>query len=260
MTHKLFTSSISHLLAGTALLFCSATTQAKGLFDTDPADGGLYLSGFVGAGFPNDANFSGQQDPALGSPGTAGAAADISASFDNDVYFGGAVGYRLPYKFLTYLQPRVELEVSYLDTDVDGGAFNDGDQIFGGSQESLYIFVNSFTDIIWSEDQAIIPYFGGGIGIGVIDNDITYFPNNGIAAAPTFGVQGQDTGLASHTTLGVSIPVNDKLEVYGEGRYLLTLDVDDERRFIGGGGEIFNADVDDNLDGFSLTLGLRFKF
>lgn len=260
MTSRLPKSRLAQLAAGTALVLCGAGVQAKGLFDTDPAEGGFYLSGFVGAGFANDASFNGTQDPAAGSPGIAGAPADIDADFDTDVYFGGAVGYRFPYKFLTYFQPRLELEISYLDADVDGGSFNGGDQIFGGSQESLFILGNSFTEIIWSENQAVIPYIGGGIGVGIIDNNITYFPNNGIATSPTFVAQGSDTGLATHTTIGVTIPVNEQFEVYGEGRYLLTLNVDAERTFVGDGGETFNADVDDDPDAFSLTVGLRWRF
>lgn len=248
------------LITGLILAMSATTAQAKGLFDTDPAEGGFYVSGFVGAGFQNDADFGGTQDPAAGSPGLAGADADVEASFDTDVYFGGAIGYRLPYKFLTYFQPRLELEVSYLDAGVDGGSFNGGDQIFGGGQESLFILGNSLTEIRWSDNQAVVPYIGGGIGVGIIDNNLTYFPNNGVATSPTFAVQGRSTGLATHTTIGVSIPVNEQLEVYGEGRYLLTLDIDGERTFVGGGGQIFNADVDDDPDAFSLTVGLRYRF
>ena len=250
----------SRLLAIAALILCATGAQAKGLFDTDPAEGGFYVSGFIGAGFANDTDFDGTQDPALGSPGLAGAPANVEAEFDTDAYFGGAIGYRLPYKFLTYFQPRLELEISYLDADVDGGAFNNGDQIFGGSQESLFILGNSFTDIIWSENQVIIPYIGGGIGVGIIDNNINYFPNNGIATAPTFAVQGRDTGLATHTTIGVTVPITEQFEVYGEGRYLLTLNIDDERTFVGDGGETFNANVDDDPDAFSLTVGMRWRF
>jgi len=248
------------LALGGVILFCVANAHAKGLFNTDPAEGGFYVSGFAGAGFPNDVRFKGTQNPAVGSPGLAGSPAEIKAGFDTDVYFGGALGYRLPYKFLTYFQPRLELEVSYLDAGVDGGSFNAGDQTFAGSQESLFILGNSLTEIVWSEDQAIIPYFGGGIGVGIIDTTIRYFPNNGIATSPTFAAKGRDTGLTTHTTLGVSIPVNDKFEIYGEGRYLLTLGVDAERTFIGDGGATFNADVDDDADAFSLTLGLRWRF
>lgn len=260
MTSNFPVIRLSQLTAGAVLLLCVANAHAKGLFDTDPAEGGFYVSGFIGAGFPNDASFDGTQDPAAGSPGLAGTPAEIDADFDNDVYFGGAVGYRLPYKFWTYFQPRLELEISYLDVDVDGGAFNGGDQTFGGSQESLFILGNSFTEIIWSENQAIIPYIGGGIGVGIIDNNILYFPNNGVATAPTFAVEGSDTGLATHTTIGVTVPVNEQLEFYGEGRYLLTLNVDADRTFIGDGGETFNARVDDDPDAFSLTVGLRWRF
>lgn len=250
----------SAFVFGSVLVFGTAGAGAAGLFDTDPAEGGFYVSGVVGAGFKGDADFDGIQNPAVGSPGLAGAPANVEADFDTDVYFGGAVGYRLPFKFLTYFQPRLELEVSYLDSDVQSGSFNGGDQVFGGSQESLFILGNSLTEIRWSEDQAFVPYIGGGIGVGFIDNSINYFPNNGVATAPTFAVQGDDTAFTSHTTIGVSVPINEQLEVYGEGRYILSFNTDDERTFVGDGGETFNADISDDPDAFSVSLGLRWTF
>ena len=51
--------------------FLESTAHA-GLFDFDPAEGGLYVSGFVGGSFPSDADFEGTQDPADGVPGTEG--------------------------------------------------------------------------------------------------------------------------------------------------------------------------------------------
>ena len=260
MMNRLPKTRLVQLAAGAALLMAGNHVQAKGIFDTDPAEGGFYVSGFVGAGFLGDADFDGTQDPAPGSPGVVGAPANVDVDFDTDVYFGGAVGYRLPYRFLTYVQPSLELEISYIDADVGSGSTNGGDQSFGGSQERLFIFVNSLAEIIWSEDQAFIPYIGGGLGAGFIDSSIEYFPNNGVATSPTFAVQGTDTGVTSHTMLGVRIPVNEQFEIYGEGRYVLSLNIDADRRFVGDGGETFNARVNDDLDAFTLTAGLRWKF
>jgi len=85
----------------------------------------------------------------------AGAPAEIDANLDSDVYFGGAIGGRLPFKFLKTFQPRFELEVSHFDSDVSSGEFNGGDQSFSGNQSQTFIFINSFNEIRWKDNQII---------------------------------------------------------------------------------------------------------
>jgi len=214
------------LLAATTAFGVSTTAQA-GLFDFDPAEGGAYVGGFVGIAFPGDADFDGTQAPAVGVPGAAGAPAEIQADFDSDVYYGGAVGVRLPFKYWKYFQPRVELEISHYESDVSSGNFNGGNQTFGGEQSATFFLINNASDIIWSDDQRIVPYFGGGIGIGDFDTNIQYFPNNGVATAPTFAVQDSDSGFATISTLGATFKATDQFDVYVEGRYLKTYGIDD---------------------------------
>ncbi|MEO1476405.1 MAG: hypothetical protein AAFS13_08475 [Pseudomonadota bacterium] len=227
---------------------------------SSPADDRFYIAGFVGGAFPGDADFEGVQAPDPGSPGAAGDPANVEIEFDNDIFFGGAIGYQLPFQFFEVIHPRIELEVSYFEADVEAGAFNGGDQIFGGDQSTLFVFFNQYGDFKFRDNQLLIPYFGGGIGIGIIDSNVLYFPNNGVATEPTFGVLGEDTGFAGHTAIGLTFKATDALEVYGEGRYYNIFGVDLERRFVGGGADIFNADVDDRLDGFNVTAGMRFRF
>jgi len=229
-----------------------------GIFDTDPAKGGFYVSGFVGGGFPSDASFNGVQAPETGVPGAAGAPADIDADIGSDVFYGASAGAKLPFKYWKYFQPRLELEVSYLENDVEGGSFNGGNQNFSGFQSTLFITLNNYSDIIWKEDQKIIPYFGGGLGAGVVDSGILYGP--AAATAPTFGVIGEDTGLATISALGVTAKVTDQIDIYTEGRYYKIYGIDAERRFIAGDNDGFSADVDDDPSGFTLTVGTRFNF
>lgn len=243
-----------------ALAFALAVPAAAQLPGSSPAEPGAYVSGFVGGGFPGDADFEGIQAPEAGSPGLAGDPANVSVEFDSDIYFGGAVGYQMPFQFFNLIHPRIELEVSYVEAGVDGGSFNGGNQTFSGDQSALFVFFNQYGDLKWRDDQIIIPYFGGGLGIGIVDTNVQYFPNNGIATAPTFGVFGEDTGLAGHSAIGVTFKASDRLEVYGEGRYYNIFGVDAERRFIAGGADSFNADVDDRLDGFTASAGARFRF
>jgi len=218
---------LSLALAFTAPLLVS--TAHAGLFDFDPAKGGVYASGFIGE---------------AGVPGALGAPADIDANIGSDAFYGASLGAKLPFKYWKYFQPRLEVEVSYLENDVEGGSFNGGNQNFEGFQSTLFV--------------KIIPYFGGGIGAGVVDSGILYAPAT--ASAPTFGVIGEDTGLATISALGVTAKMTDKFDIYTEGRYYKIYGVDAERRFIAGGNDGFSAAVDDDPSGFTLTVGTRLHF
>ena len=233
--------------------------SAQGLFTFGEAEGGAYVSGFLGAGFPSDAAFRGVQNPEAGAPGVVGAPANVDVSFDTGAVFGGAVGYQLPMTYWRYFHPRLELEASYLaETDVSDGAFNGGDQTFGGSQETLFILINNYSDIRWSPDQMIVPYVGGGLGLGRVDANIPYAPAG--AGAPTFTVVGDDTGLATTFAGGVTVDVPGAAELFGEARYYQVHGVELERRFIADGADLFNASVEDDLSGVTLTAGARWRF
>lgn len=246
-------------LAAIPALLMAPTAQA-GIFDFDPAEGGVYVSGFIGTSNPSDTDFEGTQAPAAGVPGAAGADANIVAKLDGATYFGGAIGARLPFKYWKYFQPRLEAEISYSDHDVSGGSFNGGNQTFSGSQSITYYLINNTSDIIWKDNQKVVPYFGGGIGIADFNTDIQYFPNNGTATSPTFAVQGSDSGFATVSAIGATLKTSDKLDFYVEGRYIKTYGIDAERTFIANGASGFNAEVDDDPDGFSLTVGTRLNF
>jgi len=125
-------------LVAVAMAFGASSTAHAGLFDFDPAEGNIYLSAFGGIAIPFDSDFEGVQDPAAGVGGVAGAEANVEAEFSNDVYVGGAIGARLPFKYWKYFQPRVELEISHYEANVNGGSFNGGDQSFSGDQSATY--------------------------------------------------------------------------------------------------------------------------
>jgi hypothetical protein len=250
-----FLFAISTSVLGLALLPASAHA---GIFDTDPAEGGVYVSGFVGISLPSELNFEGIQAPETGSPGAAGAPANVRADLDNDVYFGGAVGARLPFKYWKYFQPRLELELSYTDNSVSEGSFNGGTQTFSGDQSVLFGFLNSSSDIIWEDDQKIVPFIGGGLGFADVDSNILYA--GGGATSPNFGVIGSSSNFVTHSSAGLTFKATQKNDLFLEARYYTIYDVDQERRFIADGADIFNADVDDNVSGFTLTVGTRFNF
>ena len=253
--------SILTSVAALAVFAALAPASHAGIFDKTPTDGeATYVSGFIGGAFPSNSNFEGVQNPAAGVPGTAGANANVSADLDSDVYYGAAIGKRLPFKFLNVFQPRLELEYSRYEADVSSGNFNGGNQTFGGDQSQTFILLNSYNDIRWKADQRIVPYFGGGIGFGIVDSNINYFPNNGVATAPTFAAQGKDTGFATVSAAGMTLNATDKFDVYVEGRYFKTYGIDSERRFIANENSGFSANLDDDPDGLTVSVGTRFKF
>lgn len=253
---KMFKAAI---LAAITAFGVSSSAQA-GIFDLDPAKGGFFASGFVGISLPGDADFDGIQAPAAGVPGVAGAPASIQAGLDSDIYFGGSVGARLPFKYWKYFQTRIELEISRAESDVSDGNFNGGNQTFSGEQAVTYFLINNSSEVTWRSNQRIVPYFGGGIGIADFDTDIQYFPNNGVATSPTFAVQSSDIGLATVSTIGANLKATDRFDIFVEGRYFKTYFVDAERTFIAGGASGFSSDVDDSPDGFTFTVGTRLNF
>lgn len=268
--HMLRQSGITLAAVG----LCIGPASADGFFGTverafnmEPAEDGWYVSAFVGAGFLGDDTFEGIQDPDPGIPSPAGNVAGVPAivelDFNPDVFFGGSIGYKLPFTYLDYFHPRLELEVSYTDADVDeGGFFNDagiaGGQTFSGDQEILFIFLNNHSDIRWRNDQKIVPYFGSGLGLGIVKTSISYFPPT--APGPVFEVDGDDVAFATNLNIGVTWEATERVEFYTESRYFTLYNVQADRNFIGGGAEIFNADLDDNVKGVTVKAGMRFNF
>ncbi len=221
---------------------------------------GFYLSASAAAEFLNDSDFTGTQNPAAGVPGVAGAPANVNVEYDTGFAVRGAVGYQFKNGLIPFLKPRVEVEVSYAEADVDGGAFNGGNQTFGGSVNRFTATAALYNDIVWSPNQKVIPYFGSGIGIGVVDADINYFPNNGVATAPTFEVDGKPTGLLTFNAIGATVKASKRFDIFAEGRYTKVYRRDFTRSFVGGGGNGFNANLRDDTESFGVGLGVRAKF
>lgn len=249
------------LLLSLSLTFASPAAFAGGLFSFDPAQPGFYVSGFGGGAFLNNGSFTGVSAPVAGIPGPTGVAGvplTVDVDYETGYTFGGSVGYKLPFKYWSVFQPRLEIEVSYLESDVSDGSFNGGNQTFQGSQDAVFIYLNNYSDIKFSEDQRLIPYIGGGLGVAFVNSDVGYF--GGAATAPTFAVTGDDTAFASHAALGVSYELTNSVDLYTEGRYFRVYGANLERTFVGGGANLFNGEVDDDLQGFNVSAGVRLRF
>ncbi|GAB5487083.1 MAG: hypothetical protein Pars2KO_06530 [Parasphingorhabdus sp.] len=240
-------------LAGGLLMSVPALAQSE-------REEGFYLSASGGAEFFNDSDFVGTQNPDAGVPGVAGAPANVSVDYDTGFAIKGAIGYQFKEGLISFLKPRAELEVSYTEADVGGGSFNGGNQSFSGDINRLTVTGALYNDIVWSPNQKVIPYFGSGIGIGVVDTNINYFPNNGVATAPTFGVRGDPTGLVTFSAIGATAKVSKNFDIFAEGRYTKVYRRDFERRFIAGGNDGFSADLRDDTESFGVGIGLRTRF
>ena len=256
-TRFLFAGALSLTVA----LGLSGPAAAGGLFDFDPAEGSFYISGYGGLVFPSDSTFAGVSDPVAGVPGPTGAAGvplNAELNYGTEFNFGGAVGASLPFRYWKYFQPRLEIEVGYVEFDVTDGSFNGGDQNFSGDQEALSILFNNYTDIIFSENQRFTPYIGGGIGVAFVDSFADYSP----AANPAivFSVNGEDTALTGHFAIGATFDLTDQIEIFSEARYYRIQDVALERSFTGGGDNLFVGAVEDNLEGIAINGGLRLRF
>lgn len=249
------------LLLAASVAALASTATAQGLFSFDPAEGGFFISGHVGAAFPDDAEYKGSQNPDAGVPGTPGGPAILDVEFDNAVQFGGSVGYQLPFTYWTYFHPRLELEISHFEADVDGGSLNGGNQVFGGDQSTTSYLLTNYSDIVWSADQRIVPFIGGGIGFSNIDSDTVYTGNPAPGAPPTFAISGDDDAFTTTFGGGLTYRATNTFEIYAEARMTTLYDVGLERRFIANGADGFSANVEDNnIYNGALLLGSRIRF
>lgn len=249
------------LFAALGVFSVSVSAQAEGLFNFEPAESDFYIAGFGGASFVSGSLFTGTSDPVAGVPGptgTAGTPLNVDVDYDTGFTIGGAVGYQLPFTYWNIFHPRVEVEVSYIDNGVSAGSFNGGTQTFEGDQSAVLVYFNNYTDLKFSEDQRFVPYVGGGLGAAFLDANIGYFP--GTATAPVFAVEGSDTAFVTHGALGATFKLTDNLDFYSEGRYFRVYGANFDRNFIGGGGNLFSGEVDDDVTGFTVTTGVRLRF
>ncbi len=242
-----------------AITVLGAPAMAQSV-DADAPKGGPYVSLQAGVTSPSDETFTGVQDPQGASPGAAGAPAAVDVGFDEGFIGTAAVGYRLPRRVFGLFQPSVEVEYSYAESDVSSGSFNGGNQIFGGDTEVHTVSLNYQSDIIWSDNQKLVPFWGGGIGIADVSSNVNYFPDNGVATAPTFAVTDGGTGLSLQSNIGLQYELSDQLSLQSRVRYQRISGLEFERTFVGGGASDFNAELDGRYETVSFLAGVRFRF
>ena len=243
---------------GLSAMVAAAVPAAAQAQDRAEVESGPYITGRIGIALPSDFDLEGVQAPQAPSPGAPGAPANVNTQLGNEVTFSGAVGYKLPARLFNLFEPSIELEYTNTSPDVSGGSFNGGNQSFDGNVKVETYTLNYQPDIVWKDDQRIIPFIGGGIGIAAVDSNVTYFPPT--ATAPTFGVIGEDEAFVYQSNAGLRFKINDQFSIDGRVRYQRVDGVDLERRFIAGGNDAFNADVSGDYETVNFLAGVRFSF
>jgi len=257
-------SNLPLILAGgfaTAAFFVmpqAAFAQSEGDAASGQLDSGVYATLRVGATLPSDISLSGTQDPQAPSPGTAGAPANVEAGLDSALTVSGAIGYQFDKRVFGLFQPSLELEYKYANPNVSGGNFNGGNQTFQGDVEVHSFFINYQSDIIWSDNQRVVPFIGSGIGITQFDSNIQYFPAT--QTAPTFGVVSNDTAFTYQSNAGIRFNLSDTISLDTRVRYQRVNGLDLERRFIAGNNDAFNANVSGDYETVDVVAGLRVRF
>ncbi len=250
------TAALLSCIFTAGLVATPAMAQEEGF-----GDEGFYLSTTIAADFANSGEFDGIQAPVAGAPGTAGDPAAVAVDYDTGFSVRGAVGYEFKRGlFIKNLVPRVELEFEYAENDVDDGSFNGTDQIFGGEITRYAVSVSVYNDIRWAADQKFVPFFGSGLGIGVVEADIASAPAAGGTAIPEFLVTGDESSFTTHSSIGAAYEINEKIDVFVEGRYTDYRNGTFQRLFVGDGSGSFTADVEGDTEIFSAGLGLRVRF
>lgn len=250
--------TISILSAATAAVALPNAALAQN--SDGEEEGGFYISLQAGVNSSSDESFEGTQAPVAPSPGVAGAPANVEVELNEDFVGTVAVGYRFPKRVLGLFQPSLELEYSYAESGVTGGNFNGGDQSFDGEFDINTFSLNYVSEVRWSDSQRIVPFFGGGVGIADVDADVTYFPNNGIATAPTFTLTGSDTGFSYQANVGVLFELTDQIDLQTSVRYQDVTGLDYDRTFVGGGNSAFNSRLEGGFETVSFLGGIRYRF
>ncbi len=242
------------LLSGAAIGITAMPAAAQ----DQEVDGGLYITGRLGVALPSDFKLEGVQDPQAPSPGMVGAPAIVDVGLQNEITFSGAIGYKFPKRILGVIQPSLEVEYSYANPDVSGGSFNGANQAFSGDVEVQTFTANVQADFIFKDNQRVIPFLGGGIGIADTETNVLY-PVPGETAS-SFKVISDDTRFVYQTDAGLRFDINDRFAIDARVRYQRIDGVDFERRFLSGTDNAFNANVSDDFETVNFLAGIRYSF
>jgi opacity protein-like surface antigen len=184
-----------------ALLMTPATIAASVLL-TQPAlalDPGFFAGVLGGATHVNESTL------------TAAGVGTVDLTFDLGYDIAGFIGYK------STMGWRVELEGAWRTAEMDEGTFAGVTYNVAGDIQSLSLMANAAYDVAglgrWQ------PYFGAGIGIAMLDAEVT-----GIAGFPVTGANADDTVFAYQGFVGVAYLVSQGVDIFSQYRYFATTD------------------------------------
>lgn len=223
-------------LAASAALLAATSLSAQTLPD------GYYIHGFAGFSQQQDSNFTGT---------IGGAAQSVTGDFDEGYGLGIAIGREIPQWSTDNIGTRIELELSYRNSDVNsldfsGNAVSPETNVSGDIQ-STSLFANVLFD--FKGTGALTPYVGFGLGATRSDLNLVYGP--GVA------INGDDTSFAAQAIAGVAYALNPNTALTLDARYSRAFDVSSPRLSPTGA---LTGTVQDDLDAFSINVGLRYSF
>ena len=229
-------------IAAAALMGTVFATSAQAE-DSNSTD--LYINLFGGGLFQFDADYRGTINPPGGNQ-------TVAVDFNEGFMVGTAVGLKFNNYKLGPLTPRLEAEVSFRTNDVDTVDFSGN----GAGQEncpcgdvsSIFIMGNALFDVTGLQSDVFTPYFGGGIGVALVNNGIRY---NGNVRLPD-----GDENFAVQAIVGGNFKINDLVSLNVDGRYYRAFDVT-SNRFLNNNVNTGRPDTD--LDGFAVSGGFTVK-
>lgn len=163
---------------------------------------------------------------------------------------GGAVGTR----FLEHF--RTEINVGYRQNEVEAIRLAAGDESDGkGTFSMIHVLANTYAE--YDFEVGVIPYFGLGVGYGMIEIDAHNKPE-------TLQIDSDDNAFIWNVMAGVSVPVSD-ITTFSLGyRYLQSEDLNFRARLnnttpVPPSGPIARQ-VDSEYDAHEFVFGIRYSF
>src|SRR5262249_28757281 len=152
----------------------------------------------------------------------SGGASTVTGAYKTGWELGGAAGYNFPW-MTPWFRPRAELEVSNLRSSIDKqtSAVTVSDPNAFGTTNTWRVLANRYLDFNTPWACWIMPYTGGGIGVGIAD-----FDRHGVSGTGTL-LSDSGSGFAYNIGGGIGIPLwgpNTTLDI--GYRYSKVLDVD----------------------------------
>ncbi len=183
----------------------------------------------------------------------------VDTDFDAGYTIGAAIGKRLPEHSFNDFTPRLELAFSYSENEVDTINFSGNgpgqEVVTAGSQASAVTFlVNGFLDADDAFGEGITPYFGGGIGLGLVNHNLNY--NGGLNLNDN-----NDAVFAWNVTAGVSFEINENVDFFTDVGFHQLVDTSSVRRngavaLAGAGG----GEFEDDINSIVARVGLSVSF